>query len=135
MGLLDETTPENFALLSTHAAAIRELKAKCNELEGLINGTLSFVAKTVTSLAYTVTQYDFFLLADATDGEALYILPNPEDMIVGIEHKVKKLDASANKIILQAYGATLVDNATTVELTLQNEVVTFVTDGTNIWTT
>ena len=135
MGLLDVLTPSDSDFLKVHAAEIRALKAKCNELEGLITGTLLYVAKTVTSLAYAMTQLDYFILADATDGAALYLLPNPADLLVGMEYKVKKFDQTENAITLQAYGATTIDGAAFVTLTLSGEVVTFVTDGTNLWTT
>lgn len=135
MALLDATVPTDNQLLKDYASLLREIRAKCNELEQRITGTLAFIAQTVTTLAHNIEELDFFTLGDATAGNAIYNLPNPALLAIGIEMKVKKIDATGNTITLQAYTTTKIDNQDTVILTLPNEVVTFVSDGENLWLT
>ena len=134
MALLDETTPTDSAFVKVYAAMIREIKAKCNELEGLITGSLNYEAKIVSDLVYVVSEFDYFILGDATLGQALYILPDPADLRIGIEFKVKKLDEGPNAIVLRGYNSSLIDNQAEIEIALPNEVVRYVSDGTKLWT-
>ena len=88
----------------------------------------------MSDLVYVVSEYDYFILGDATLGQALYILPDPADLRIGIEFKIKKLDEGPNALILRGYNGSLIDNQAEIEIALPNEVVRYVSDGTKLWT-
>ncbi len=81
---------------------------------------------------YTLTDADYTCLVDATGGNRTITLPAAAGAS-GRIYVMKKIDASANKAILDGDGAETVDGAATMELLLQHESVMVQSDGTEWW--
>ncbi len=85
----------------------------------------------VSSTPYTVLATDFVLLVDASGGAITVNLPAANVTKRWLE--VKKVDSSANKVIIDAAGADLIDGDATLELLFEDEAVPIVSDGTSAW--
>lgn len=87
---------------------------------------------TVTSVvgSYAVLPGDFVVLVDASGGDATISLP-AASAIPGRWVEVKKIDSSANLVIIDADGADLIDGFGTQELGAQYEAVPVVSDGSD----
>jgi hypothetical protein len=81
---------------------------------------------------YTVLATDFVLLVDASGGDVTVSLP-AASAGSGRWLEVKKIDASANKVIVDAAGADLIDGDATLELVFEDEAVPIVSDGGTDW--
>jgi hypothetical protein len=98
---------------------------------------LTFTAKpwlnttNVSTTPYTVLATDFVLLVDATAGDITISLPAASVTKRWLE--VKKVDASANKVIIDAAGADVIDGDATLELLSEDEAVPIVSDGVSDW--
>lgn len=90
---------------------------------------LLIVAK---SGAYTLTAEDGLVIADASGGTFTLTLPTAVG-ITGRVYRVKKIDATANVVTVDANGAETIDGAVTATLTIQYEAITVVSDGTEWW--
>jgi hypothetical protein len=95
--------------------------------DGLRTTFRGYAAKTGN---YTVTVADRFLGCDATGGAITITLPAAADMPVGFTLIVKKVDSSANAVIIDANSAETIDGATTQILFTQYASVTLVNTGT-----
>ena len=72
---------------------------------------------------YTVTEGDFTILADATDGAVTVALP----AVTGQEGRtlnIKKVDASANAVTLDGDGSETIDGSTTAAISTENVSLT-----------
>lgn len=81
---------------------------------------------------YTVLTSDNVLLADCSSGSVTFTLPAAA---AGVGHVFyfKKIDASANPMIIDGNGTELVDEQLTQQTIVQFESFTLVTDGVKYW--
>jgi hypothetical protein len=90
-----------------------------------------FARRTLTAPGAAVAA-DYLLLADATAGAVSVGLPAAA-AADGAVIVVKKIDASANAVTLDADGAETIDGVATQTLTAQYDAVTVVCDGVAWW--
>jgi hypothetical protein len=86
----------------------------------------------VSTTPYVLGEDEFILLVDATAGD-ITIQLHPAADIPGRTLEVKKIDASANKVIIDADGADLIEGDATLELLFEGESVPLVSDGVANW--
>lgn len=91
--------------------------------------SLSGRITTTASSMYTLTRLDSVLLVDATSGAATVAVPAAADY-TDRQWIVKKIDASANVVTLDATGANTIDGAGTYPLASQWDSVTIASNGT-----
>lgn len=90
-----------------------------------------FVSNVVTKTgAYTLTSSDHVVLCDASGGAFTLTLPAAGG-VTGLVLYVKKTDSSGSAVTIDGSGAETIDGATTIDLALQYESVTIVSDGTS----
>jgi hypothetical protein len=70
---------------------------------------------------------DSFYSVDASGGSVTVQLPAADGVMPGRQYQVKKVDASANTVIISGVS---IDGATTAVITTRYEVVTVISDGT-----
>lgn len=85
------------------------------------------------SANYTVLTSDRnkLITFDATAGSVTATLPAAASAGSGFTVAIKKLDSSANAVVIDGNASETIDGATTVSLTLQYDTVVLVCDGTN----
>jgi hypothetical protein len=94
-----------------------------------INGSFSTaIATKITD--YTITANDHILIVDASAAVRTMTLPTAVG-IAGRQYIIKKKDNSANSVIIAAAGAETIDGVATVTMSIQWQVRTLVSDGTN----
>lgn len=84
---------------------------------------------TVTA-AYTATEGDMVIRVDATSAPVTVSLP-PAASVKGLTLFVKKLDASANAVTVDADASETIDGATTAATTTQYDVFRLLSNGTS----
>lgn len=89
----------------------------------------TYHTRTVTA-NYTVTTNDDVILADATAGQITLTLPAPA---TGKIYYLKKIDGSANLVVVQPTAGVQIDTGDSVELSRQTEVIGIVSDGSTWW--
>jgi hypothetical protein len=90
---------------------------------------VSYPDRTLTT-AYTITDDDYAIWGNASGGAFSVTLPTA----VGRRGKVfviKKIDASVNAVTIDGDGSETIDNATTKQLTSENEVLWIMSDNSN----
>lgn len=115
------------ATLSTSADVLVWTRDPVHGSPTATTGTLS------KSINYTVLSSDkgSLILVDATSGEVtISLLPSVTEFTVG----VKKIDASANKVIVDGDGSETIDGGLTVELEAQYDTIFVRGDGTDWYT-
>jgi len=91
------------------------------------------VSKTID---YSVTVESQTILCDASSNDIIITLPNTSQSLISnksISVGVSKIDTSNNEISIVGSGGALVAGEASQRLYYQNEVLNFVTDGTNWW--
>jgi len=93
-------------------------------------GALSSVPITVATKAgaYTLTSSDSVILADAVGGGFTLTLPTAVGLSGHVFH-VKKIDVSANVVVIDGNGAETIDGAATVSISIQFQSYTMVSNG------
>jgi len=90
---------------------------------------LYFSPKVVTVTSDYNANYDDIVLVDASSGAVTITLPPPRaNAIVN----VKKIDNSTNPVIVDGGGASI-DGQSSIQMTVQYESYTFISDGINWW--
>ena len=84
---------------------------------------------TTAALTYTLTRLDSVLLVDATAGAVTVTVPAAADY-TDRQWIVKKIDASANAVTLDATGANTIDGAGTLALASQWDSTRIASNGT-----
>ena len=84
---------------------------------------------TTAALTYTLTRLDSVLLVDATAGAVTVTVPAAADY-TDRQWIVKKIDASANTVTLDATGANTIDGAGTLALASQWDSTRIASNGT-----
>lgn len=93
----------------------------------LENSTFWVAATKTTS--FTVSAAENIFVCDATSAQIDVTLPNP-----GLETRridIKKIDASANKVVINPFASETIDGNANFEITAQYTSITVVNDGTN----
>jgi hypothetical protein len=80
--------------------------------------------------AYTATVSDYVILCDASGGAFTVSLPAASGMARLILH-VKKTDSSGSAVTIDGDSTETIDGDQTIDLSLQYESVTIVSDGTS----
>jgi hypothetical protein len=88
---------------------------------------------TTVTTAYTVTNGDYKILANATGGAFTITLPAASAVPPGWEVRIEKTDASGNAVTISRAGADTIEGATTVSLAAQFNITRLTSDGTSIW--
>jgi hypothetical protein len=102
-----------------------------------VNG--NFVETSVGALAtrtesstYVATVTDGVILCDASGAAFDVDLPTVSGNSGKVLH-IKKIDATANAITIDPFGAQTIDGQASIQLTAQYETVMLVSDGTEWW--
>ena len=74
------------------------------------------------------TVADTYTLADASGGDITGTLPTAVG-IAGTTYTVKKIDATANAVVVEGDGTEEIDGALNVSITIPNTSLTFLSDG------
>jgi len=90
------------------------------------SGSATMVVSTHTS-SFTATINNVMLLCDATTGELTVTLP-AAGSTEGKYFHIKKIDSSANDVVIEASGSEKIDGELNQEISLQYECVSVVTD-------
>jgi len=80
----------------------------------------------------TVADDDYVLIADATSATVTVNLPAAATN-AGRALIIKKIDVTANTVVIDGDGSETIDDATTQTLTTQYEVLSIVCDGAEWW--
>lgn len=89
-------------------------------------GVVPYVAKTAN---YTATENDEYINVDATSGAVIITLPAAASTRVGKRLTVKKIDSSANAVIIDGNASETGDDETTLLLFTRYASVTIVNGG------
>lgn len=87
------------------------------------------IAISTKSANYTVTLFDNVLLGNAAGGAIIFTLP-PAATATGRLFYIKKIDATANAVTIQANGVEVIDGSNTQFTTTQYEEFTLISNGT-----
>ena len=79
---------------------------------------------------YTATDSDGTIRVNAAGGARTIALP-PAALMIGVVLRVKKVDASANVVTVDANGAELIDGVLTKALAAQYQSITIQSNGTS----
>lgn len=90
----------------------------------------SIVTKVFADSPYTALSTDYTILCDAVGGSMTINLPSSVGLS-GRMYNIKKVDASANTVTIDANGGQLVDGAATKVITAQYESYTIQSDNAN----
>ena len=88
------------------------------------------LAQTTKTANYTATSTDYFIFCDATSGAITITLPTAVG-IGGKVYAIKKTDASANTVTIDAAGTETIDGALTVVTAVQYASYSIVSNGAN----
>ena len=85
---------------------------------------------------YTITTSDTVVLCDATTANIVLTLPNPSlcydtNNFASAKFTLSKIDSSAYTVTVNPFSTETINGSSSLILTIQNESVSFVTDGTN----
>lgn len=89
----------------------------------------SFGTVRSVTVSTTIVSTDYTILADATSGSIIVSLP-PAATAVGRIFFVKRVNAGANNVTVDPFGAETIDGAATHVLTAQWQRVEFISNGT-----
>jgi hypothetical protein len=87
------------------------------------------VPVSVKTSSYSVLTTDCFLAADATTGTLTFTLPTASGNTGRIFY-MKKIDSSANAMVIQGNGGDLIDGLSTVSTMVQYESFSIISTGT-----
>lgn len=98
----------------------------------LLDGHLFDSPDTTKTADFTVQKDIKFYPVDCTSGDVTVTLLAAADT-KGMRFTFKKIDSSANKLIIDGSGAETIDDATTQELLAQYDSICTLSDGTENW--
>lgn len=87
---------------------------------------------TTVTAAQSIGKASSLLLVDASAGPVLLTLPTAKDGY-GIPLNVKKIDATANAVVIQPLGGELIDGALNLAINTQYTSRSFVSSGSAWW--
>lgn len=86
----------------------------------------------ITTSASVNAESDYFYPIDTTAADAVFHLPTAKDS-KGKPYLVIKTDSSAHKIILTPVSGDTINGLSTLNVTIQNQIVEVYSDGVNTW--
>lgn len=89
----------------------------------------SFTISSITT-STTLTSANVIALVDASSGAATITLPDPTTVGSGLIY-IKKTDSSTNAVTIDNNGAETIDGETSIDIRVQYEALTVVSDGTD----
>lgn len=95
------------------------------------NLTKQILDVTAKTANYTLTTTDRLIFVDATAGDVTISVPAASSN-EGIVWTIKKIDSSANAVIIDPDGSETIDGDSSYSLTQENQVVSFTSDNSNI---
>ena len=95
-----------------------------------LSGLGGFSVSTITTTPYSATTAEEFLLVNAASSAITVNLPTAVGN-TGMVFTIKKIDSSSNAVTIDASSTQTIDGGLTYVLTLQNEYVEIVSDGSN----
>ena len=95
----------------------------------ILNGSVDFERTTVTTDT-TLSNSHYTVLCDATSGDITIMLPSSVG-IDGRTYNIKKIDTSANSIIIDGDGSETIDGSTLVSSAIADDSFTVQSDGSN----
>lgn len=107
------------------------LYANSAVISGLLTTNTLSMASYNTSADYTLTTSDTYVLVDASS-QAITITLRALSSVPRTTIIIKKTDTSYNKVIINAAGADLIDNNSSVEITQPNDSLTLFA-GNTMW--
>jgi len=111
------------------APAVGDFRALIFSLVPRLNAAIAEI-----TVDHTVYPTNNTILADATTGAITVTLELAADRPIANQLNVKKTDASANNVIIAAQPGELIDGNAAVTIFLQNDNVTFESDGVSAYT-
>ena len=101
-------------------------------LRNAINNMQVVYDKTLTTTPYTALDSDYLILADATAASITINLPTA----IGRKGKifqVKKVNANANTVTIDAFGSQTIDGALTQVISTSYASISIYSDNANWW--
>ena len=89
--------------------------------------------KTITAAAYSALTNDSAIIANAGSNGITITMPLASDVTEGYTIKIKKSDSTANVVTIQRQSSDYIDSGTSIQLTLEGESVTLISDGATTW--
>lgn len=125
-----------FTTISTKVSTVAELVGILNQRLPALAAALVLLVDVFNSFgtpknvvaAFTATLSEGFIRADATAGAFIVTLPKAAS-VPGKRYTVKKVDAGANAVTVDAAGAELIDGALTIVLAAAYAVTTIQSNG------
>ena len=131
-GLVFLTSQANVKLLSGEAMLFMLQNSIWHEIGGYKRTSM----KTITAATYAILTTDVALKCNAGGNAITNTLPLAASVSHGHTVKMKKTDSTANVVSTVRQSSDTINDATdAIELTLQNESVSFTSDGVSDWTT
>lgn len=112
-------------MLGIHAP----LHDKLADIVNALQAAMLMVVSTKTG-NYTATMADDVILVDATSGSVTITLPTVVGWVKARPLWIKKIDSSANMVVVATTSSQLVDEQTTQTITLQFQALGVVTNQT-----
>ena len=100
--------------------------------DGLVTEAITAKAVLVSSTPYAVAADDWFIAVDASAGAVTINLPAAAGLEGRMLH-VKKIDGTANNVIIDGSGTETLDDGLTATIKKQYESVHLICDGTEWW--
>ena len=116
---------------------LRKLYISLTELASIVSG----LSKATSSPSWPTSSWtssgtpsstDGTILVDATSGNITVTLPTAASAL-GTAYYIKKIDTSANKVIIDGDSSETIDDSTTIELIVPYECALIQSDGTEWW--
>lgn len=135
---MDSTKPTDIESVLTFPGYIREVKKKVVELESSffqhITGFPVYNPIEITAGLHDIAVEETFIKANAGIQEQNFTV-DPAVLLPGVPYVLKKTDATANVVHLSAKAGTFInDTEVQVTITLQYEVLRFISDGVGVQT-
>ena len=89
--------------------------------------------KTITAVTYSAATDDSAIIANAGSNAITITMPLAAGVTEGYTIKIKKSDATANIVTIQRQSSDYIDSGTSIQLTLEGESVTLISDGATTW--
>ena len=130
-GLIFSETNKNYHIKATNSHLI--LSSSLGSIV-CVSGNLQTngfrTAYSAKTSQYTVLAQDYFISADATGGSFGLTLPTAVNNS-GKQYVVKKIDASANAVVVSGSGAETIDGSNTVNIVSQYDSMSLISNGAN----
>jgi hypothetical protein len=109
-----------------------EVEAIEDSILDIIRALSSFIATGIITVTEDTSAGSYqIILCDATSGQITITLPSVTSAIR--MYYIKKIDTSGNKVVIKGTGSDKIDNYDTVEISVSNNCLKIVSNGTAWW--